>query len=234
MPTDRKKKDKTSLTEKKRIFLVDDHPLYREGLKQYINKEPTLEVCGEAGNAVDAMELIRNQRPDLVIVDVSLGESSGIDLVKSIRSQNKEMGILVLSMHPDTLFAERALLAGARGYINKSRAIESIKDAIQTILNGRIYLSDTMTQAMLEKKSYGVSEASPAVDLLSDRELEVFEQIGNGKTTAKIAKNLNLSAKTIETYRANIKNKMSLENNTELIRHAVQWVQTPEFSRRRS
>lgn len=211
---------------KKRVLLVDDHPVYREGLAQFINKEATLEVCGEAGNAVDAVELVRIKKPDMVIVDVTLGESSGIDLIKMIRAQNQETLILVLSMHPDSLYAERALSAGARGYINKSHATQSIMEAVQAILSGRIYLSEDMTQALLEKKTHGIPETSFAINLLSDRELEVYELIGNGKTTNHIAQNLHLSPKTIETYRANIKNKLNFENNTQLIQHAVQWVQS--------
>ena len=218
------KKRSESLTKKKAVLIIDDHPLYREGLSQYINKENDLEVCGEASNAVDGLEMIRKKKPDLVTVDVTLGESSGIDLVKMIKAQNETLPVLVVSMHPDSLYAERALSAGARGYINKGKATENVMEAIRSILKGRIYLSEEMTQSMLEKKTHGVPETSSTISLLSDRELEVFELIGSGKTTNHIAKNLHLSNKTIETYRANIKNKLSLNNNTELIQHAVQWV----------
>ena len=221
----KRKSDPEKFVSKKRIFIVDDHPLYREGLAQYIESEGEFEVCGEAGNMVDALESIKKTTPDLVTVDVSLGESSGIELVKMIKAQKSEVPLLVLSMHADSLFAELALAAGARGYISKSRATKDILEAIKTILGGKIYLSESVTQLMLEKRSHGISETTSSVNSLSDRELEVYELIGNGKTTNEIALSLHLSSKTIETYRANIKNKMSLRNNTELIQHAVGWVQ---------
>lgn len=224
------KKDSTvktgSLLAKKKVMIVDDHPLYREGLAEFINRERDLVVSAESENADIALRMINEVDPDLVILDITLKDSNGIDLIKSIKAQYENKPILVLSMHDESLYAERSLRAGAKGYIMKQEATQKVMTAIHTVLNGKIYLSEVMGQKMLEKQLSGIPDNVSSVGALSDRELEVFQLIGDGATTAKIAKDLHLSVKTVETYRANIKNKLNLKNNTELIRHAVQWVQS--------
>ena len=210
---------------KRRVLIVDDHPLYREGMAMYINRQADLEVCGETATADDAIELVKTLNPDLVTVDISLKESNGIDLVKSIKAMKPKVPVVVLSMHAESLYAERVLNAGASGYVNKEASPENILRAVRQALEGKVYLSESMTQAMLRKQMGGAEPVGNAVDALSDRELEVFSLIGWGKTTAQIAESLHLSVKTVETYRANIKVKLDLKNNTELIRHATHWVE---------
>lgn len=228
--TTMKTKNKNPNFDKKKIFLVEDHPVYRQGLAHYINRESDLTVCGEAVNADQALDAIGKTKPDLVLVDLSLKESNGLDLIKSIKSQYRDVSCLVLSMHDEGLYGERVLLAGARGYVMKEEEPENIVKAIRRILSGKIYLSESMTEKMLEKKAEGQPEGVSAVSTLSDRELEVFRLIGEGQATAKIAKNLHLSVKTVETYRANIKIKLKLPDNMQLIRHAVEWVENEKKS----
>jgi DNA-binding NarL/FixJ family response regulator len=222
-----KKQDNASslFNHKKRVLIVDDHPLFRQGITQFINREADLGVIGEAESSDQALQAIQDLKPDMLTLDISLKDSNGIDLIKSIKAQYEELPILVLSMHDETLYAERVLRAGAKGYIMKQEATKNVMVAIRRVLEGKIYLSDTMSEKMLEKQLNGVPENTSSVGTLSDRELEVFQAIGEGQSTSHIAKNLHLSVKTVETYRANIKNKLNLSNNTELIRHAVQWVQ---------
>lgn len=223
-----KKPDNVSKTDsfKKRVFIVDDHPLFRQGITQFINRESDLIVCGESEHADHALQAIGEIKPDLVTLDISLKNSNGIDLIKSIKAQYENLPVLVLSMHDESLYGERVLRAGAKGYIMKQEATKNVMVAIRRVLEGKIYLSEAMSEKMLEKQLNGVPENTSSVGTLSDRELEVFQAIGEGLSTATIAKNLHLSVKTVETYRANIKNKLNLQNNTELIRHAVQWVQS--------
>lgn len=210
---------------KKRVVIVDDHPLYREGLAQFISQEFDMEVAGQCGSADEALQMIDRIKPDLVTVDISLKESNGMDLIKSISARDKTLPMLALSMFEESLYAERVLHAGARGYVMKQEAVENVVAAIRKVIDGKIHLSDAMTERMLLKKIEGVSEKKSSIETLSDRELEVFQLIGEGMPTSKIAKSLHLSVKTIETYRANIKTKLNLENNIQLITHAVQWVQ---------
>jgi DNA-binding NarL/FixJ family response regulator len=210
---------------KTRILLVDDHPVVRKGLTALIEEEEDLEVCGEAADSMEALEQIDKLQPDLVVVDISLKKGDGLDLVKQIRSRDKVLYVLVASMHDESLFAERALRAGAQGYINKEEASTNIIAALRQILSNKIYLSAAMTDRLIQRLTN--PEAVPgelAVDRLSDRELTVFEQIGQGRTTRQIAEQLHLSIKTVETYRENIKTKLNLANGAELSRHAVQWV----------
>lgn len=211
---------------KRKIFIVDDHPLFRDGLSQYINAESDLMICGTAGTSAEAFEGIQKTNPDLVLMDLTLGESSGLDLLKSLRAIHETLPVLVISMHEESLYAERVLKAGARGYVMKQEASDKVMTAIRKILEGKVYLSDAMTERMLEKQVQGVAQNESSIGMLSDRELQVFQMIGEGNTTNDIAKKLHLSVKTIETYRANIKLKLGLNHNTELIQHAVQWVQT--------
>ncbi|MBX3437922.1 MAG: response regulator transcription factor [Planctomycetaceae bacterium] len=208
-----------------RILIVDDHPIVRQGLRMTIEAERDLTVCGEAEGVSQAMQLYHETSPDVVIADISLENGSGIELVKELISLNPQLRILVCSMHEETLFAERALHAGAKGYINKEEATDKLVAAIRRVATGRVFLSEQMTDRMLFRQ-VGTGDEPPksAIESLSDRELEVFEQIGHGVTTREIAEKLHLSPKTVETYRENIKRKLNLTNATELTRHAVQWV----------
>ena len=220
-------KDKTSKgnQNKHKILIVDDHPIIRQGLAELINQEGDFVVCGRVEDAHQAMEAIRKQQPALVVVDISLKDSSGIELIKNIKVQYPETAVLVLSMHDESVYAERALRAGAKGYIMKQEASERVIQAIRKVLNGQVYLSDKMAAKMMNKlvgarADVGVS----AMEQLSDRELEVFTLIGQGQGTRQIAHKLHLSIKTIETYRAHIKEKLNLADATELLQHAIQWV----------
>ncbi len=207
-----------------RVLIVDDHPIVREGLAAVINRETDLEVCGQAGGLAQAMRLYQQERPDLVVADVSLEDGNGLELVKELVAQEPGIKVLVQSMHEESLYAERSLRAGARGYINKEEALAQIVNAIRQVLRGRVYLSSRMTDRLLHRSVRGFEPERSPIESLSDRELEVFEQIGRGMTTRRIAQNLYLSPKTIETYRENIKTKLNLKNATELTQHAVQWV----------
>ena len=208
-----------------RILIVDDHALVRRGLVELIEREPDLEVCGEAVDADDALRQVTAARPDLVIIDLSLKSGHGINLIKQIRASHKNVKMLVSSMHDESLFAERAVRAGALGYISKDEPTETVLQAIRHVLRGQLYLSSQMTSNLLGRAVDGkeVTERSP-LQCLSDRELEVFQRIGQGQTTRQIAADLDLSVKTIETYREHIKKKLNLKNSAELNRHAVQWV----------
>jgi len=208
-----------------RILLVDDHPVVRQGLRMMIEREGDMQVCGEANGMAEAMKAYFDTKPEVVVVDISLHNGSGIELVKELVAHDERLKILVCSMHDESLFADRALHAGAKGYINKEEATEKLIDAIRRVAAGRVYLSDQMTDRMLCRQ-VGAGEEHPksAIETLSDRELEVFEQIGHGVTTRQIAEKLHLSPKTVETYRENIKHKLNLANATELTQHAVQWV----------
>jgi DNA-binding NarL/FixJ family response regulator len=209
---------------KARLMLVDDHPIVRHGLAQMIAREPDMEVCGEASNAGEALQLIASSQPDLVIVDLTLQDGDGIELIKDIKARHEPIKMLVSSMHDETLYAERALRAGAAGYINKAASREQVTGAIRQVLKGNIYLSDNISSRLLQRvvdKNDDVAH-SP-VEKLSDRELAVFEMIGQGLSTRQIAEKLHLSVKTIETYREHIKTKLSLSKSSELVRHAVRW-----------
>jgi DNA-binding NarL/FixJ family response regulator len=208
-----------------RVLIVDDHPIVREGLDRLLSREEDLVVCGQAEDAPQALDLLESARPDLAIVDISLASGSGLDLVRQMRAESTEIQILVSSMHDETLYAERALRAGARGYINKQQATEKIVEALRRIVDGRIYLSERMTDRLLSR----VVDASEdpkriSVDRLSNRELQVLELIGNGMGTAEIAQRMNLSVKTVETYRQRIRQKLSLKNGAALASFASQWV----------
>jgi len=209
----------------KRILIVDDHPIVRQGLKESIGNEPDLEVCGEAEGMSQALQAFRDTQPDLVIVDISLENGSGIELIKELVAGDPGVKTLVASIHEESLFSERVLRAGAKGYINKEESVARMLEAIRTVLDGRIFLSEDMTNRVLFR-TVGSNEDSiqSPMDTLSDRELEVFEQIGHGVPTQQIAEKLHLSPKTVETYRENIKDKLELDNATELTQHAVRWV----------
>lgn len=211
---------------KHRILIVDDHPIVRQGIAQLINQESDLLVCCEAGDADEAMEKFRSCHHDVAIVDISLAGVSGIELLQMLRQRGSEIPVLVMSMHDESLYAERALRAGARGYIMKQEATEKILTALRQILKGDIYVSDKMRSRMLQRLIDNRPEenASP-VSTLSNRELEILRMIGQGFGTGEIARELKRSVKTIEAHRANIKDKLGLKTAAELVRFAVQWVE---------
>jgi DNA-binding NarL/FixJ family response regulator len=208
-----------------RALIVDDHPAVREALAIRIGKLRDLEVCGEAADVPEALALIDSQNPDIAIVDISLKNGDGIDLIKRIKARNSNVRMLVWSMHSEALYAERALRAGAHGYITKEQATNQIVDAIRQVLDGKVYLSPGMTDKLLHRAvgEGGESLEHAPVDALSDRELEVFRLIGQGIPTAEIAKRLHLSTKTVETYRDRIRHKFDLSNGTELAHFATKW-----------
>jgi DNA-binding NarL/FixJ family response regulator len=208
---------------KKTVFIVDDHPLLRQGLALMINREQDLAVCGEAADAQTAMTEIAAQKPDILIVDISLSGPDGLDLLKNIRTVYPNLPVLILSMHDESIYAERALRARANGYIMKQEATEKVLVAVRRILKGDIYLSDRMASKVLHQFVSGVpADMNSRVSSLSDRELEVFRLIGEGRSTRQIAEKLNLSIKTVETYQAHIKEKLSLHSGRELVQHAIQ------------
>jgi DNA-binding NarL/FixJ family response regulator len=209
-----------------RILIVDDHPAVREALASRIGRQPDLEVCGEAADMSEALRLVADTQPDLAVIDISLKTGCGIDLIKRIKARNDSVHMLVWSMHSESLYAERALRAGALGYINKDQATDKIVEAIRRVLEGKVYLSDTMAEKMLQR-AVGAGRKEPTrspLDVLADRELEVFRLIGQGVKTAEIAERLHLSVKTVETYRDRIRQKLDLSDGTELAHYATQWV----------
>ncbi len=214
----------TGHSAKKTVFVVDDHPLLRQGLALLINQQQDLEVCGEAEEAQSAMQAISKKKPDILIVDISLNGPDGLDLLKTIRASYPDLPVLILSMHDEAIYAERALRARANGYIMKQEATEKVLVAVRRILNGEVYLSDRMANKLLQQYIGGSSAAIQSrISALSDRELEVFCLIGEGRGTREIAEELHLSIKTVETYQAHIKEKLSLHSGRELIQHAIQW-----------
>lgn len=209
------------MNERLRIFLVDDHPLVREWLTNLINQQSDLMVCGEAESAPVALSEIERLKPDVVIVDITLADGSGLELVKDIKKVSVESISLVLSMHDELTYAERALRAGARGYVSKRDSTRQIVDAIRRVMDGRIFLSDDMKGLMAEKFLGGAAPGD--VSLLSDRELDVFQMLGQGKETKEIADSLKISIKTVQVYCSRIKEKFQLANHTELLREAIRW-----------
>jgi DNA-binding NarL/FixJ family response regulator len=219
------KNPKCDVPNAKRIVIVDDHPLFRKGLEQLIHSDGSFAVCGEAGSAAEAMDVIRKLDPDLVIVDLSLPGANGIELIKNIRAEFSKLPILVLSMHDESLYALRALRAGAEGYVMKHEAMTNVVQAIHEVFNGRPYLSPAMASQVITKFAQGPSKGEvDAMERLSDRELEILELIGKGNEVPQIAKTLHLSPKTVETHRAHIKEKLNLANARQVARFAVQWV----------
>jgi DNA-binding NarL/FixJ family response regulator len=220
------KNPKCDAPEAKRIVIVDDHPLFRKGLQELIHSDDSFAVCGEAGTASEGMEVIRKLHPDLVIVDLSLPGANGIELIKNIRAEYPKLPILVLSMHDESLYALRAMRAGADGYVMKHEAMANVVQAVHEVFNGRPYLSPAMAAQVITKFAHRQAEGEvDAVERLSDRELEILELIGKGNEVRQIAKLLNLSPKTVETHRAHIKDKLDLKNSREVARFALQWLQ---------
>ena len=208
---------------RRRIFIVDDHPILRKGVIDLLGAE--FEICGEAERVEDALPQIASKKPDLVIIDLSLKGAGGLELLKDLQIRFPGLPSLVLSMHDESLFAERVLRAGARGYVMKAEAVNELKEAVTRVLSGNIYLSPVMSDHVLKAYHGGEKDAGESpMKRLSDREFEVFEMIGRGMAMREIAKTLHLSVKTIETHRAHIKEKLNIPTALALIRHATQWV----------
>ena len=218
-------------TQKARLVLVDDHPLVRERLGQLIAQQADLMVCGESEDAAGCLELLKTARPDLVVVDLSLKNAHGIELIKDIKAQDPDMRVLVRSMHDESLFAERALRAGALGYVTKQESTETIMAAIRRVLAGEMYLSERMATQLvgllLGTRTPNVSPGA-LVGGLSDREFEIFQLLGQGQNTRQIAETLRLDVKTVETYRLRLKEKLQVGSTSELLQQAVNWVQNSE------
>jgi DNA-binding NarL/FixJ family response regulator len=209
-----------------RILIVDDHPAVRDALAARIGLEPDMEVCGEAADVNEALALVAKAQPDVAVIDISLKTGNGIDLIKRIKHRNDSVRMLVWSMHGESLYAERALRAGALGFINKDQATRKIVEAVRRVSKGKLYLSSMIAEKMLRSSIGGRQDEATGspVQALADRELEVLSLIGQGTKTAKIAQRLHVSVKTIETYRDRIRQKLSLEDGTELAHYATQWV----------
>lgn len=213
----------SSITSK--VLLVEDHPMFREHLGMLIKRELGLTICGEADNIQDAMRLIKETSPDVAIVDITLHGSSGLELLKDLKAQNIDLNILVLSMHDEDLYAERALRAGARGYISKNEASKEVIKALRSVLNGEIYVSQRMNAKLLSRMTQKrAATVLIGMETLADRELEVFQLLGRGKSTKEIADSLHLGESTVETYRARIKDKLQLRSAAELYLRAGEWV----------
>jgi DNA-binding NarL/FixJ family response regulator len=208
-----------------RILIVDDHPLVRQGLIGLLSAERDFEICGEASGAEEARHLLAQVKPDVAIIDLTLKDGNGIELIKEFHAQATATKLLVLTMHDESLFAERALRAGAVGYVSKHEASRTIIKAVRAVLDGKLYLSERMTERMVQRAvGAGGGHTRSPIERLTDREIEVFEMIGQGLTSRQIARRLNLSPKTIETYREHLKEKLDVKNSNELTKHAVQWV----------
>jgi DNA-binding NarL/FixJ family response regulator len=221
----------SSTTKKSRVFVVDDHPIVRQGLALLINRESDLIVCGEAEDAQTAVQAVATVKPDIMVVDISLNGPDGLDLLKDIRTRYPELPVLILSMHDESIYAERALRAGAQGYIMKQEATEKVLVALRRILSQEIYVSERIANRMLQRYIGGSNAGrTSSIADLTDRELEVFRLIGEGHSTRQIAEELHISVKTVESYQAHIKEKLSLRSARELVQHAIQWSSTEKSS----
>jgi DNA-binding NarL/FixJ family response regulator len=208
---------------KSRVVLVEDHPMFREQLAQLINKEPAMTVCGQADNIHDAFQLIEMKAPDRAIVDLTHKGPTGLELIKNLKAKEIDVPVLVLSMHDEALYAERVLKAGARGYITKNEVSKEVMTAICAVLRGEIYLPARIASRILESVALG-RKGENGISQLTDRELEVFELIGHGRSTREISSHLHLGVSTVDTYRARIKTKLHLENSSQLCHEAIRWV----------
>jgi DNA-binding NarL/FixJ family response regulator len=216
---------KAKVARKHGVLVVDDHPLFRKGVVQLLNDEPDIEVRAQAGSSTEALNAVRDNEVDLAVIDISLeGGPDGIELTKSIRAERPRLPVLILSMHDETLYAERALRAGARGYLMKREALDQFITAVRTVLRGEIFISPGLSTRMIYDHIHGPSDARSPVDRLSDRELEVFQLIGKGHDVHDIARGLHLSEKTVEAHRAHIKEKLNLANAREVVRFATNWL----------
>ena len=221
------KKIATPARQKKRLLILDDHPMMREGLAQLIGNEVDLEVCGESGTGKEAVDLVTRLKPDLLLADISLPDKSGLEVIKDVRAMHPEVAMLVISMHDESLYAERVLRAGARGYIMKQEGGRKLMEAIRHVLDGKIYVSEKISATILETFSGRPDKGSdPTVQKLTDREFEILQLIGQGRGTRDISAQLHLSVKTVEAHRGNIKRKLQLKGAPELVRYAVRWVES--------
>ena len=222
-----KRPAKAPAATRKTILVADDHPMTRAGVAQLIDKQPDIQVCYEAGHPAEALDAIARECPDLLVTDMTMPGRSGIEFIKDVLALHPTLPILVLSMHDEVIYAERALRAGARGYIMKEAGGEKLLAAIRRVLSGQVYLSEEMSTRILDNLSGRKPRGSHSpIEKLSDREFEVFQLIGQGKSTKDIARQLNLSSKTVDVHRAHIKVKLELKDATALVRHAVRWVET--------
>jgi DNA-binding NarL/FixJ family response regulator len=220
---------KANATSRKRLLLVDDHPMMRAGMAQLINKQPDIEVCCEAGNPAEALREITRGRPDLVVTDITMPGRSGVEFIKDLLAIHPGLPILAVSMHDELIYAERVLRAGARGYVMKEAGAEKLLLGIRQVLNGQVYVSERMSAKLLDSLTGRRPRGSNSpIEKLSDREFEVFQLIGQGKSTRDIAKQLGLSPKTVDVHRSHIKEKLELKDATSLVRHAVRWVETQD------
>lgn len=212
---------------RKRILLVDDHPMMRAGLAQIINQQPGMEVCGEAGNPAEALAALPNCVPDLVVTDITMPGRSGLEFIKDVLALHPQLTILVISMHDEAVYAERVLRAGARGYVMKEAGAEKLLAAIRQVLDGQVYVSEKMSARLLDAMTRQQARGSRSpISKLSDREFEVFQLIGRGRNTRDIAAQLRLSPKTVDVHRSHIRDKLELKDATALIRYAVRWVES--------
>jgi DNA-binding NarL/FixJ family response regulator len=216
--------DKLPAAEKSRIYIVDDHAMFRDGLRQMINLESDLSVCGDAGGATQALTELRELRPDLAIVDISLAGSNGIDLVKAIKREFEDLPVVVVSMHDESLYGERSLRAGAMGYVMKSEPAKTVLAALRKVLRGEVHISEKMASAVVTKFLQGAAEPPPSpLESLSDRELEVFRMLGQQKGTRQIAEEIKVALPTVASFKNRIKEKLGMKNSTEMILYAIQW-----------
>lgn len=224
------KKESPAKEIRRRVLLIDDHPIFRDGITQLINNQPDMQVCGYVSSAPQALSAVDALKPDMLVVDISIQGTNGIELIKTIRAQHPTLRALMLSSHDENLYAERALRAGARGYIMKAESSEKVIEAIRRVLSGDLYLSEAIGGRLLDTFLNGrPSQAgTSAVEQLSDRELEIFRALGEGRSTREIAQTLFLSVKTVETHRSHIKEKLNVQSAPELIRTAVEWVNTQD------
>ena len=210
-----------------RVLAVDDHPAIREAIADTIRAEPGLELCGLAGSAAEAFALVRSAQPDVAVIDISLGDAHGLDLVQNLRAQHRTLEVVVFSMYDEEVYAERAIRAGARGYVMKSEPTQSVAEAIRCAASGEIYLNRRAASRILAKvaagHTVGAGEGTPGLEDLTDREMAVFQMLGQGRPTEEIAERLNLSRKTVETYRRRAKEKLGFETVTELLQFAIRW-----------
>ena len=212
----------TEAADKKRILVVDDHPMMREGLRGVIDREPDLCICGEAASAAQAMEAVRKLSPDLILIDIALPGKSGLELIKDLKALHTKVAVLAISMHDELLYAERMLRAGARGYITKQQPPEELVKAIHQVLANHVYVSREVSQILLGRFSGNPASDRSGIDILTDREFEVLRLIGEGKAPKEIARQLHLSTKTVAVHNANIRQKLKVKSTAQLIRFAVQ------------
>jgi DNA-binding NarL/FixJ family response regulator len=225
----RKESHSSTASGKRKVFIVDDHPIIRDGLTVLINHEHDLYVCGQAAQARQALSAISELKPDVAIVDITLEDSDGIELTKDIKARHPKLPVIVLSMHDESIYAERVLHAGARAYLMKDAVSDKIITAIHTVLSGEIYVSDVMAKKLLRKFAGNHANAiNASVDSLTDREFEVFRCIGRGNKPSRIANSMHISVKTVETYLARIKQKLDIANAAKLIEYAIKWAGSAE------